>query len=195
MTEKQSEFDEFIHLRKKGLFLFSLLILGFLGFRFWGFKQNPNSPGETTSKPLITIELEGTVYRPGLLRYPQTTTVQQVIRDGGGILGNRTFSASKGEEVLVRDTTLLVEKGDQGEIRLQQKLLSTRALWIIGRPIPLNRATVEDLDRIPGIGPGLARRIIEYRQDIGFFSSLAQLMEVKGIKEKTFRIIKGYLTL
>ncbi len=85
--------------------------------------------------------------------------------------------------------------GKNGKIFIQQKPLSVRALWILGRPIPLNRATAEDLDRLPGIGPGLAQRIMEYRQALGKFSSLDQLKEVNGIKEKTFEKIKRYLTL
>jgi competence protein ComEA len=195
MTEKHPEFPDFIHLRRKGLFLFSILILGFLGFRLGKINQKPTLPEKTITKPGITIELEGTVHRPSLLLYSQTTTVQQVIQDGGGILGDQTVSASQAEEVLFRDGALKVEEGGKGEILIQQKPLSVKALWIIGRLMPLNRATAEDLDRIPGIGPGLARRIVEYRQHIGIFSSLGQLKEVNGIKEKTFEKIKGYLTL
>jgi competence protein ComEA len=195
MTEKHSELPDFIHLRQKGLFLFSILILGFLGFLFGEINQKSTLPEKTTAKPGITIELEGTVHRPSLLHYSQKTTVQQVIQDGGGVLGDQTLSASEAEEVLSRDAALQVDRGRKGEILIQQKPLSAKALWIIGRPIPLNQATAEDLDRIPGVGPGLARRIIEYRQHIGIFSSLGQLKEVNGIKEKTFEKIKGYLTL
>ena len=110
-------------------------------------------------------------------------------------MGDQAVSASKGKDLLIQDAALMVEAEENGKILIQQKPLSAKALWILGRPIPLNRATVEDLDRIPGIGPGLARRIVEYRQALGNFSALDQLKEVNGIKEKTFEKIKGYLTL
>lgn len=195
MIEKNSEFFEFIRLRQKGLFLFSLLILGFLGFRFAEMNQNPALPGKVLTEKSITIELQGKVHRPGLLVYSQPPMVQQIIRDDGGIRGDPSFSDSEGKEVLFRDTALIVEEVKNRKILIQQKPLSVRALWILGRPIPLNRATVEDLDRVPGIGPGLAQRIWEHRQALGKFSSLVQLKEVKGIKEKTYEKLKKYLTL
>jgi competence protein ComEA len=195
MTEKNPEFPDFNRLRQKGLFLFSLLILGFLGFRTGEMASRRTLPDKAMASPKIFIEVEGAFGQPALLGYSQTTTVQQVIRDGGGVLDVQTLSASAGKEVLIRDSSLKIEGGKNGTMFIQQKPLSLKALWIIGRPLPLNRATAEDLDRIPGIGPGLARRIVEYRQGIGFFSSLVQLMEVNGIKEKTFEKIKRYLTL
>lgn len=195
MSLKNSEFSEFIRLRQKGLFLFSFLILGFLGFRFAEMNQKPTLSGKVWTEKSITIELQGKVQRPGLLVYSKPPTVQQIIRDDGGTKGDPSFSASQGKEVLFRDSALIIEAVTNEKILIQKKPLSVRALWILGRPIPLNRATVEDLDRIPGIGPGLAQRIWEYRQALGNFSSLGQLKEVDGIKEKTYEKLKKYLTL
>ena len=110
-------------------------------------------------------------------------------------MAGQAGSASTGNDVLIQDAALMVEAGENGRILIQQNPLSIKALWILGRPLPLNRATAEDLDRIPGIGPGLAQRIVEFRQALGSFSSLGQLKEVNGIKEKTYEKIKGYLTL
>ena len=113
MTEKNSEFSEFIRLRQKGLFLFSLLILGFLGFRFAEMNQKPTLSGKVLTEKSITIELAGKVHRPGLLLYSQPPTVQQIIRDDGGVMGDPSFSASEGKEVLFRDTALIVEAVNQ----------------------------------------------------------------------------------
>ena len=51
----------------------------------------------------------------------------------------------------------------------------------LGLPLDLNRATAEDLDAIPGIGPALAQRIVDYRQAHGPFKKIEDLMEVSGI--------------
>lgn len=195
MTSNKTPLPEFIRLRQKGLFLFSLLILGFLGFRLAEINRESTLSGKVWTEKSVTIELQGKVYRPGLLVYSEPPTVDQIIRDDGGAKSDPSFSASQGKEVLFRDTALIVEAVTNEKILIQQKPLSVRALWILGRPIPLNRATVEDLDRIPGIGPGLAQRIWEYRQALGKFSSLGQLKEVNGIKEKTFEKLKRFLTL
>ncbi|MBN1151256.1 helix-hairpin-helix domain-containing protein, partial [candidate division WOR-3 bacterium] len=60
-------------------------------------------------------------------------------------------------------------------------------------PLDVNRATSELLDRIPGIGPVLAQRIIEKRGEIGGFKDLNDLREITGIGEALFEKIKPYL--
>ena len=57
--------------------------------------------------------------------------------------------------------------------------------------IDLNRCTVEDLQRIPRVGPSLARRIIEFRETRGKFNSIDELRQVPGIGRKTFRALAG----
>lgn len=56
--------------------------------------------------------------------------------------------------------------------------------------IDLNRATVEQLQQLPRIGPVKAKRIVEYRKRHRRFISVEQLMEVRGIGEKTFEKLK-----
>jgi competence protein ComEA len=62
-------------------------------------------------------------------------------------------------------------------------------------PLDLNRATDEDFDALPGIGPRLAERIMEYRQSVGAFRSLEELRAVKGIGEKKFERIRPLVTV
>jgi competence protein ComEA len=59
-----------------------------------------------------------------------------------------------------------------------------------GRRLDLNRATEQDLETLPGIGPVLAQRIVQYRQSRGAFQEVGQLREVKGIGTKTFDRIR-----
>lgn len=60
--------------------------------------------------------------------------------------------------------------------------------------VNINTASQEELEKIPGIGPELARRIIEYRQTKGQFRSLEDLNNVKGIGEKKLGAIKDYIS-
>jgi len=57
-------------------------------------------------------------------------------------------------------------------------------------PVDLNQATPRDLDGLPGIGPVLAARIVEYRQRQGRFHSVSELRAVSGIGRKRYLAIK-----
>jgi len=61
--------------------------------------------------------------------------------------------------------------------------------------LDLNRATDQDFDALPGIGPRLAERIMEYRQSVGVFHSLDGLRAVQGIGKKKFERIRPLVTV
>ena len=61
--------------------------------------------------------------------------------------------------------------------------------------VNLNTATLSQLVDLPGIGPALAARIVEHRQKNGGFKTVEDVMAVKGIGEKNFAKIQGYLTV
>jgi competence protein ComEA len=62
-------------------------------------------------------------------------------------------------------------------------------------PINLNAATPAELETLPGVGPAMAERIVEYRQKNGGFKKVEDLMNVKGIGEKSFLKLKPLVTL
>ena len=73
--------------------------------------------------------------------------------------------------------------------------MSGAQLMTLGLPIDLNRATAEDLDAIPGIGPALAQRIVDYRKAHGPFKQVEDLREVSGIGPQNLQKLKPYLGL
>jgi competence protein ComEA len=62
-------------------------------------------------------------------------------------------------------------------------------------PLNLNAATEAQLEALPGIGPATATRIVEYRKKNGPFKKAEDLMNVKGIGEKSFLKLKGLITV
>jgi competence protein ComEA len=64
-----------------------------------------------------------------------------------------------------------------------------------GTPINLNTATVAQLETLPGIGKSTAERILEYRQKNGGFRKVEDLMNVRGIGEKSFLKMKALITV
>ncbi len=182
--------------QQKGLLVLSALVLFYVFISHWaGLRQTPPlSPVVGNESRPIVIELEGAVQKPGLFTYQQPPTVSRVIRDGGGLIGRSEIAAQRGQEVLTKDRRIVISVGNARRLTIESGPLSIKSLWILGRPIPVNQAKAEDLDRLPGIGPGLAQRIVAYREQQGPFPDLESLMEVKGIKEKTLEKIRPFLT-
>jgi competence protein ComEA len=64
-----------------------------------------------------------------------------------------------------------------------------------GIALDLNRASAKDFEQLPGVGPVLAGRIIEYRASQGMFHDIEQLREVKGIGPKKFEQIRPHVAV
>jgi len=60
-------------------------------------------------------------------------------------------------------------------------------------PVNLNTATKADLEKLPGIGPSMAQRILDYRQKNGSFKKIEELMNIQGIGEKSFLKLRPLL--
>ncbi len=61
--------------------------------------------------------------------------------------------------------------------------------------VDINHGSAEQFERLPGIGPVLAERVLRYRRNNGQFNSLADLQQVKGIGVKRFARLRPYLRL
>jgi comEA protein len=80
---------------------------------------------------------------------------------------------------------------NQKDQSLIKKRRSTQILK--AESIDINHANLNELQKLPRIGPAMAGRIIEYRNTNGPFKSLEELKQIKGIGKKTFEKMKPYL--
>ena len=77
----------------------------------------------------------------------------------------------------------------------QGKVPAPKPTATAAAPVNLNTATAEQLATIPGVGPKMAERIIDYRQKNGGFKKVEDLMNVSGVGEKSFLRMKPLITV
>jgi comEA protein len=166
-----------------------VLLLGaaLLGLYAWRahvfFPPSPPPPGTMS---LAFVEVTGRVPRPGVYSFPKPPTLGEVWRKAGG-----EGTAPDPEKIIASGSR--VEVAPDGSYRLAA--MSGAQLLTLGLPVDLNRATAEDLDALPGVGPALAQRIVDYRQAHGPFKQLDDLREVSGIGPQNLQKLKPLLNL
>jgi competence protein ComEA len=72
---------------------------------------------------------------------------------------------------------------------------ASKARATASAPVDLNAASVVQLQTLPGVGSSTAQRIVEYRQKNGGFKKIEELMNVKGLGEKSFLKLKPLITV
>ncbi|MEU3687719.1 ComEA family DNA-binding protein [Streptomyces narbonensis] len=142
------------------------------------------SPGTGAGGARVVVDVGGKVRRPGVLTLPGGSRVADALRAAGGaepgadLTGiNRARVLMDGEQVLVGLPGMPVGGSGPG---------AGVGTGGPGAPLSLNAATVEQLDTLPGVGPVLARHIVDHRTEQGGFRSVGELREVNGIGERRF---------
>ncbi|MFC9387665.1 helix-hairpin-helix domain-containing protein [Streptomyces venezuelae] len=149
------------------------------------------APGPAaTGGPKVIVDVGGKVRRPGVLTLPAGSRVADALRAAGGVKPgadltglNRARVLFDGEQVLVGLPGAPVG-GSGGASGAGAG--SGAGGGGPGVPLSLNTATVEQLDTLPGVGPVLARHIVDHRTERGGFRSVGELREVNGIGERRF---------
>jgi competence protein ComEA len=145
----------------------------------------------TTTSQELYVHVAGAVHRPGLMRVPEGARVAVALERAGGptrradlALVNLAARLQDGQQIVVPE---------RGAAAGGQGASATAEGGAAGAQVHLSTATVEELDGIDGIGPTLAERIVEARDERGGFRSLDELSEVEGIGEKRLATLREAL--
>jgi len=157
-----------------------------------------------SEKDEIVVYISGAVNKPGILRVPAGSRVVDVVDAAGGLAPgadpskvNLAKVVKDGTHVNVPIGKLVTDKktGTAVNSSSGQSQTSSKRSSSGGEMVNINSADKNELDKLPGIGPSLADRIVEYRQENGSFRDLSELKNVAGIGETKFNQIKDKLSL
>jgi len=148
------------------------------------------SPSDSGSGPVtpLVVSVIGQVHQPGLVSVTSGARVADAIAAAGGALPEADLSSVN----LAR----LVVDGEQIAVGIPGSALPGGADPVdSGGLVNLNTAAQAEFEELPGIGPVLAQRIVDFREDNGGFTAVEQLREVSGIGPTVYEDIVDLVTV
>ncbi|MDF2839445.1 MAG: competence protein CelA [Clostridia bacterium] len=154
--------------------------------------EKPDEPEiENTN---ITVYVCGSVREPINVTLPKDSRVEDAIKLAGGVNEQADLNGINMAQKLQDEDMVYVPK--KGEIiEVEDKNSNVRTTPIKKGKININKAALEELDTLPGIGPSIAQKVIDYRESSGGFRSIEELNNVSGIGEEKYKDIKSLITV
>ena len=207
IVKKVDEAEGQAMLRRRKKILMTATALGVIGVSTYGWWQKTIPPDVSAVSPRgeiveaarrtpaeVVVYVSGQVKHPGLLKVAAGARVLDAVNAAGGLLQGADVSKVNLAQA-VRDGMQIHVVGqpslpsDSGAVRTTTSQSSTPE----GK-ININTADAAELDRLPGVGPSLAARIVEYRKTNGFFHDGPDLKKVTGIGEVKYQQLKDKIS-
>jgi competence protein ComEA len=166
-----------------------ILLLGAGLLLLWAWRAHffraaaPSPPGRLH---FIFVEVCGNVAHPGVYVFERSPTLSEAVEKAGG-------------RPLALPANPPLVSGARIEVREQGLPMVSRMagaqLLTLGLPLDLNTASAADLEALPGLGPALAQRIVDYRRQHGPFKKIEDLEQVPGLGPKKLERLKPQLII
>ena len=133
----------------------------------------------------VIVYVTGAIQSPGLYKVPSRSAIGDVIKEAGGALPYGDVESIN-----------LAENVQSGQhIHIRFNFHGNPESLLRNQKVNINTATIKELDSLPGIGPTMAKRIDEYRQSKGAFTSIEDIKHVKGISDGVFKKLRDKITI
>lgn len=137
----------------------------------------------------VFVCVTGEVKNPGLYKLTSDKRISDAIKAAGGTTENASVESINlaqkvSDEMYINIPSIYYSDSEVPDSNDQTNLI-----------ININTANISELCKLPNIGEKYAERIIDYRQKIGGFKNITDIMDVSGIGQKIFDKIKNYITL
>ena len=185
--------------QKVGLGGLAAIAIAFAGYS--GSQMGKEPDGSKSGQ--IGVHVAGAVRNPGVVRIAEGSNVQDAIKAAGGTVKGADLAGLNLAERVVEGTKIEIAGSDsiQGFMPSMSSVVSPEPKRVVASAsverddapqglISLSRASASELDKLPGVGPATAEKIIAHRQQYGPFVTVEDLMKVKGIGPKKMEKIR-----
>lgn len=157
-------------------------------------KISPAVKNEVEVDSSVKIDVAGEVIKPGVYELKNGSRIEDVLIVAGGLSANADRdwiekNLNKAEKIYDGEKIYIPKVGEN--IEKSQFPISN----VQNKVIRINSASLEELDKLDGVGPAIGQRIIDYRTENGGFKSVEEIKLVPGIGDKMFEKIKDEIQL
>lgn len=148
---------------------------------------------ESESASVCVIHICGAVHEPGLYTLPAGSRIGDAVERAGGFLESADESASNLAQLLYDGEQIVILTKEEAALfhqKAEESPGTRKADSETDGLVNINKASLEQLCTLPGIGESRANAIIAYREKNGPFGAAEDIMKVKGIKEAAFEKLK-----
>jgi competence protein ComEA len=178
--------------QKRGLIIIFAAMLGLASFYYFNSRPAAEQSAVSITEPIpqqsiateLIINVAGKVQNPGVYKLPQGSRVIDALNAAGNQLKGVDISDINLARVLVDGEQILIGANKQQGLKVKPKKITA------DNPLDINRATLSQLDTLPGIGPVTGQRIIDYRTKVGRINSIDELKKISGLGGAKFEEIR-----
>jgi len=157
------------------------------------------SPVPTATQAPVLAYVTGAVAHPGVYTLPQDSRIENAIAAAGGATSDANLVAINLAERVHDAQQIYVPYQSDTATPILPTPMPTAASVSTGssasQRVNINSASASELETLPGIGPALAQRIIDYRVTNGPFNTPEDIIKVRGIGEQTFEELRDLITV
>jgi competence protein ComEA len=174
-------------------------------------ESNANAVGQAPSPGEIAVYVCGAVKNPGVYTFAPGERVVDALKRAGGALPDADIDQinlaealtdamkvtvpHKGQVLAAESSTFTDSGPSSSRHRRHSHGGSSRHKLAAGQSLDVNTASAEELVQLPGVGPSLAQRIVDYRQQNGSFQTVDDLQNVPGIGPSKFERLAPFVRL
>jgi competence protein ComEA len=160
-------------------------------------RKRQDIPAHTVFRALssgrVSVKVSGDVLHPGIYTVTANSLAVSVIKLAESLRPlNRYMIDPSAARPLLNGSAVKLAVQPDGSFLLTMDQMSASERLVLGLPLDIATMSEGDFDRLPGIGPALARRIVEYRQNNDGILLVGDLAAIEGIGEKKYKMISPY---
>ena len=155
-------------------------------------KSQKEETEEVVEQDLITVDVKGAVKTPGIYDLPVGSRINDAVQKAGGLTDNADSKSINLAQKISDEALVYVPTKEEAP---NQESYSNATGNKESKKVNLNKASLEELKQVKGLGAKRAQDIIDHRESNGKFKSVDELKKVSGIGAKTIEKLKEYVTV